>query len=208
MVMFAENFFSDFGKTMFTKSGIQVPRIVLNMAAKFEMWPKEMITLDQIFDENQVVNKFLSQSVWKDHIVSDSSISPNTDLGKSTTHWWKRFQSTSVIPPSTPKPAIMTTTSTDTLPASRLPSTGIQLVGLRCQLSGIKRPSPQYPHDDGDGRDKGTAKITTGKDNAGEATRTRETKQCKVSLSIPPERGEMVFSPVSHTYIFYHTCSN
>jgi hypothetical protein len=82
---------------------------MLHMVVKCEMWPNEMITLDQIFDENQVVNKFLSQSVWKDYIVSDSSISPNADLSESTTRW-KKFQSTSLIPLSTPKPAITTTT--------------------------------------------------------------------------------------------------
>jgi hypothetical protein len=60
MVMFAESFFSDFSEKMYTEVRDPGPCIVLNMAAKFEMCPKEMITLDQIFDENQVVNKFLS----------------------------------------------------------------------------------------------------------------------------------------------------
>ena len=47
------------------------------------------------------------------------------------------------------------------------------------------------------------AKKTTGKDNAGKATGTRETKCHKVSLGTPCEGGdiEMLFSPVSHTYI-------
>lgn len=174
------------------------------MAAKFQMWPKEVIILDQIFGKSQVVSKFLPQSVWKDHIVSDSSIPPNTELGDSTTHWWKRFQSTGLIPPRPPKPATTTTTSADRLPANQLPSTGIQPLRHRCHTSGIKRPSPQDPQDDGDNKDKRTAKETTGKDNAGEATGARETKHHKVSSGTPCEGGdiEMLFSPVSHTYIY------
>ena len=168
------------------------------------MWPKEVIILDQIFGKSQVVSKFLPQSVWKDHIVSDSSIPPNTELGDSTTHWWKRFQSTGLIPPRPPKPATTTTTSADRLPANQLPSTGIQPLRHRCHTSGIKRPSPQDPQDDGDNKDKRTAKETTGKDNAGEATGARETKHRKVSSGTPCEGGdiEMLFSPVSHTYIY------
>ena len=183
------------------RPGIQLPHIVLDMAAKFQMWPKEVITLDQIFGERQVVSKFLPQSVWKDHIVSNSSIPPNTELSDSTTHWWKRFQSTGLMPPPPPKPATTTTTSADTLPANQLPSTRIQPLRHRHHMSGIKRPSPQDPQDDGDNKDKGTAKKTTSKDNAGEATSARETKRRKVSSGTPCEGGdiEMLFSPVSHT---------
>ena len=174
------------------------------------MWLKEVITPDQIFGKSQVVSKFLPWSVWKDHIVSNSSIPSNTELGDSTTHWWKRFQSTGLIPPHPPKPATTTTTSADTLPANRLPLTGIQSLRNRHHMSGIKRPSPQDPQDDGDNKDKGTAKKTTGKDNAGEATGARETKHCKVSSGTPCEGGdiEMLFSPVSHTYICCDACSD
>ena len=56
------------------------------MAAKFQMWPKEKITSDQIFGESDVVNQFLRQAVWKDNLVSDLSIPPNTELSNSITH--------------------------------------------------------------------------------------------------------------------------
>ena len=183
---------------------------MLDMAVKFQMWPKEVIIPDQILGESQVVSKFLPRSVWKDHIVSDSSIPPNTELGDSTTHWWKRFQSTSLIPPCPPKPATTTTTFADRLPANRLPLTGIQPLGHRHHMSGIKRPSPQDPQDDGDNKDKGTAKKATGKDNDSEATSARETRRHKVSSGTPCEGGDikMLFSPVSHTYIYCDTRSD
>ena len=192
------------------RPGIQIPHIVLDMAAKFQMWPKEVITPDQIFGESQVVSKFLPQSVWKDHIVSDSSIPPNTEFGDSTTHWWKRFQSTGLISPCPPKRVTTTTTSADRLPAKQLPLTGIQPLRHRHHTSGIKRPSPQDLQDDGDNKDKGTAKKTTGKDNAGKATGARETKCHKVSSGTPCEGGdiEMLFSLVSHKYICCDACSD
>ena len=142
------------------------------MAAKFQMWPKEEITSNQIFGKSDVVNQFLHQAVWKDNLVSDLSIPPNTELGDSTTHWWKRFQSTGPVPPYPHKPSITTTTSADTLPANRLLSTGIQSVGHRRQLSGIKRPLPQDPQDD-----VGNKVKETGKDTTVKATGTRESKR-------------------------------
>ena len=88
------------------------------MAAKFQMWPKEEITSDQIFGESDVVNQFLRQAVWKDNLVSNLSIPPNTELSDSTTRWWKRFQSTGLVSPHPHKPPITTTTPADTLPAN------------------------------------------------------------------------------------------
>ena len=154
------------------------------MAAKFQMWPKEEITSGQIFGESDVVNQFLRQAVWKDNLVSNLSIPSNTELGDSTTHWWKRFRSTNLVSPHPHKPPITTTTSTDTLPANRLPSTRIQPVSHRRQLSGIKRPSPQDTQDDVGNKVKEAGKDTIGKDTTIKATGTRESKQQKVSTAL------------------------
>ena len=170
------------------------------MAAKFQMWPKEEITSDQIFGESDVVNQFLRQAVWKNNLVSNLSIPPNVELSNFTTHWWKRFQSTSLVSPHPHKPPITTTTSTDTLPANRLPSTGIQPVGHRHQPSGIKRPSPQDSQDDVGNKVKETGKGTIGKDTTVKATGTRESKWRKVSSALDDTK-----ILVSHVNILHHS---
>ena len=189
-------------ETNCNKQSAQIPRVVAEMAAKFQMWPKEEITSDQIFGKSDVINQFLCQAVWKDNLVSNLSIPSNTKLGNSTTHWWKRFQSTGLVPPHPHKPPITTTTSTDTLPANQLPSTGIQPVSHRCQQSGIKKPSPQDPQDDVGNKVKETGKDIIGKDTTIKAISTRESKRQKVSTVVVDDTKILV----SHVNILH--CSD
>jgi hypothetical protein len=106
---FTHSFRPDFSKRMSQVTDMD-PRIVLEMVVKFEMWPTEEITLDRIIGNNDVVTKFLPQSVWKDRIISNARI-PLTDLSNSATHWWQRF---SAIPPHPDVMGIHTTTTTTT----------------------------------------------------------------------------------------------
>ena len=44
---------------------VHIPYIMAKMAIKSQMWPKEQITSNQIYSENNVVDHFLLQVVWK-----------------------------------------------------------------------------------------------------------------------------------------------
>ena len=146
------------------------------MATKFQMWPKGAITSQQIYSENDMVDRFLLQAVWKDNIVSDSSIPANTELSDSTTHWWKRFPSPNLIPPCPANPVATTTTHANTLAENDIPTVKVQPLGHRCQASGVKRPSPQDPHNAGN-KDQGLVKETKGRDNTVKGGSVRETKR-------------------------------
>lgn len=186
---------------------VQIPCIVAKMASKFQLSSAEKITLDEIFGENNVVNQFLCKVVWKDNIVSNSSIPADADLGNSTTHWWKKFQ---VIPFPAAQPATIVTTaiSADRLLANQLPSVQIQPLSHRHQPSGMKRPLPQDPQDDGNNKDK-EMRVTKGKDDVvKEAVGVKERKRRKLSTGGTLNNREMFFRPVSHINIRYHSYTN
>ena len=167
------------------RESVHIPCIVAKMVMKFQMWPKEQITSNQIYSENNVVDHFLLQAVWKDNIVSDLSIIANTELGDSATHWWKRFPSPNLVLPCHGNP-VTTTTSANTLPKNDLPLVDIHLCH-RCQASGTKRPS-----NDGN-RDQGLVKTAAGQDTAVKEAGMREMKQCQVASGMTPESNVEMF---------------
>ena len=161
----------------------------------------EQITSNRIYSENNMVDWFLLQAVWKDNIISNSSIPANTELSDSTTHWWKRFPSPNLVPPRHANP-VTTTTSADTLPKNHPPSVDVHLHHRR-QVSGTKRAL-----NDGN-KDQGLAKTATGQDTTIKEAGMWEMKQRKVASGMTPESNvEMFFSPVSHTDKYYIALSN
>ena len=161
----------------------------------------EQITSNQIYSENNVVDHFPLQAVWKDNIVSNSSIPANTELGDSATHWWRGFPLPNLVLPRHANP-VTTTTSADTLLKNDPPLVDVHLRHRR-QASGTKRPL-----NDGN-KDQGSAKTATGQDTAVKEAGMREMKRCKVASGTTPESNvEMFFTPVSHTDKYYIALSN
>jgi hypothetical protein len=149
-------------------SDMRIPRIVMELAAKFHIKSKEEITVDEVLSKNESVDQFLDMSRRKEQIIDKSSIPADIALGESSTHWWTRFNSTTTSIPSTPSavpasasaapPATsITTPSTIAAPATpttspivippqeprhmRLSTVRIPSLGHRWQPSRLKCPS-------------------------------------------------------------------
>jgi hypothetical protein len=70
----------------------------MELAVKFQIKSPDKISLDEVLNKNPLVDDFISRSRWKSHIVQDTSIPSDADLGDVSTQWWTRFQATTSLP--------------------------------------------------------------------------------------------------------------
>jgi hypothetical protein len=64
----------------------------MELAVKLQIKPPAQISLDEVLKKNSLVDDFIARSRWKSHMVQDSSIPSDADLGDISTQWWTRFQ--------------------------------------------------------------------------------------------------------------------
>lgn len=69
----------------------------MELAVKFQIKAPDQISLDEIFDKNPLVDDFIAKSRWKPHIIRDTSVPSDANLGHISTHWWNQFLPSVVI---------------------------------------------------------------------------------------------------------------
>jgi hypothetical protein len=121
----------------FSKGSVQnvnIPRIVLKLAAKFQLKSEAEISLEELLADNPVVDTFIQKCVWRESIVEDTAIPRSTDLLDVSTHWWTTFDPVVAVPSDLRRANVTEATlaAGDVTGAHR---------HMR-QVSGIKRPPP------------------------------------------------------------------